>query len=154
LSVADVDAARVERAESELGAAPVAPEAIFAAEVDVFSPNAGGSVLSAETIPRLHCRAVVGAANDQLAEPADGDRLHARGILYGPDYLVNAGGLVSLLCEVGELDEDATIERVRDIGARLADLLRRSEAEHVPPHRMADRIVEEKLAAARAERRR
>ena len=152
LSVADVETARSERAAAELGATVVAPEAIYDVESDVFSPNAGGAILNDHTLPRLRCRAVVGGANEQLAEPRHGDALAARGILYGPDYLVNAGGLLSLLYEVGETDEAGVLERVRGIGLRLAELLDRSQREGVPSHAMADRIVEERLAAARAAR--
>ncbi len=154
LTVADVDESRVERATAELGARAVAPDAIYDVETDLFSPNAGGAILNAGTIPRLRCRAVVGAANEQLDTPQDADRLHQRGILYAPDYVVNAGGLLSLLYEIGETDEQGVIARVRGIGARLRELLERARAEAVVPHRMADRVVEERLAAARAERQR
>jgi leucine dehydrogenase len=154
VTVADVDAGRLERAATELGATPVAPAAIYDVEADVFSPNAGGGILNDDTVPRLRARAVVGAANDQLAEPRHGDALSARGILYGPDYLVNAGGLLSVLFEKGELDEDGVVERIKDIRGKLAGLWDRARAEGLPPHRMADRIVEERLASARARRER
>ena len=154
VTVADVDAGRVERAAAELGAAAVEPGAIYDVDADVFSPNAGGGILDDETIPRLRARAVVGAANDQLADARHGAALHARGILYGPDYLVNAGGLLSVLFEKGETDEDGVVERIRDIRPKLAALWERARAEGVPPHRMADRIVEERRAEARARARR
>jgi leucine dehydrogenase len=153
LTVSDLDAGRVERAAAETGASVVAPEAIYDVETDVFSPNAGGGVLDGGTIPRLRCRAVVGAANEQLADPEDGDRLHGRGILYAPDYVVNAGGLLSLLFEIGETDEAGVVARVRGIGARLGEIFDRARSEGVAPHRVADRIAEERLAAARAARR-
>ena len=153
LTVADADLGRAERAAAELGATIVAPDALYDVEADVFSPNAGGSVMNDDTLPRLRCRAVVGAANEQLALPRHGDALHARGIVYAPDYLVNAGGLLSLLYEVGETDEEGVLARVRGIGARLGELLARSDAEGVPPHAVADRIAEERLAEARAARR-
>jgi leucine dehydrogenase len=152
LTVADVDLGRVERAEAELRAATVAPEAIYDVEADVFSPNAAGSVLNDDTLPRLRCRAVVGGANEQLAEPRHGDALHARGILYGPDYVVNAGGLLSLLYEMGETDEDGVTERVKGIGTQLFELLQRSRAEGVASHTLADRMAEERLRAARERR--
>jgi leucine dehydrogenase len=152
LTVADVDAGRVERAAAELGASPVAPDAIYDVEADVFSPNAAGGVISDATLPRLRCRAVVGAANEQLAEPRHGDALHERGILYGPDYVVNAGGLLSLLYELGETDEDGIRRRVEQIGGRLSALWARARSEGVAPHRLADRIAEERLAAARRQR--
>lgn len=152
LTVCDVDGARAERAAAELGAAVVAPEAIYEVEAEVFSPNAAGGIINDQTLPLLRCRAVVGGANEQLAEPCHGDALHERGILFGPDYLVNAGGLLSLLYELGETDEPGVIERVRGIAPRLRRLLERSRAEGIPPHRMADRVVEERLAEARAKR--
>ena len=150
LSVSDVDAGRVERAVTTLGATPVAAEAIYDVAADVFSPNAAGGILNDDTIPRLRAAAVVGAANDQLADPRHGDALQARGILYGPDYLVNAGGLLSVLFEKGETDEDGVVERIHGIGPRLSALWQRAREEGTAPHRVADRIAEERLAAARA----
>lgn len=149
LVVADTDGAKVSRAITELGARAVSADAILGVEADVFSPNACGGILNDESIPRLHCRAIVGAANEQLAEPRHGDVLHDRGIIYAPDYVVNAGGLLSLLYETGETDEPGIIARVMRIGRTVATLLERSESDRLPPHRLADRMVEEKLAAAR-----
>jgi leucine dehydrogenase len=150
LTVADVDAARGERAAAELGAEVVAPEAILGVEVDVVSPNAAGSVIDDASLSRLRCRAVVGGANEQLAQPRHGDALHARGILYVPDYVANAGGLLSLLYETGETSEEGVLVRVRAIGDQVAELLERSRRDAVAPHALADRIVEERLAARRA----
>jgi leucine dehydrogenase len=154
LAVADVDAGRVERTASQTGAERVAPDAIYDVEADVFSPNAMGAILNDATLPRLRCRAVCGAANEQLAEPRHGDALHERGILYAPDYVVNAGGLLSLLFETGETDEAGITRRVIGIGDRLSALLERARAEHMTPQRLADRTVEERLAEARAQARR
>jgi leucine dehydrogenase len=137
-----------------LGAQATAPEAIYDAECDVFSPNAAGGVLNDETIPRLRCRSVVGGANEQLLLSRHGDALAERGILYAPDYVANAGGLLSLLFEIGETDEPGVIRRVQAIGERLAEVWARAKAENVPPQRMADRIVEERLADARARKKR
>ncbi|HEU0092753.1 MAG TPA: Glu/Leu/Phe/Val dehydrogenase family protein, partial [Vicinamibacteria bacterium] len=153
LTVADIVAARVGHAVSVWGAAAVTPEAIYDVEADVFSPNAAGGVLEEATIRRLRCRAVVGAANEQFADDGAGEALHARGILYAPDYVVNAGGLLSVLFETGALDERGVTARVRGIGDTLGEVWRRAQTEGAPPHRIADRIVEERLAAARAARR-
>jgi len=152
LTVADVDAGRAERAAAELSAAVVAPEAIYDVEADVFSPNAAGGILNDATVARLRCRAVVGGANEQLLEPRHGDALHARGIVYGPDYVVNAGGLLSLLFEQGQTDEAGVKKRVEQIGERLASLWARARRENLSPHALADRMVEERLAAARRPR--
>jgi leucine dehydrogenase len=152
LTVADIAPARVAHAVSVWGATAVAPEAIYDVEADVFSPNAGGGVLDEATIARLRCRAVVGAANEQFADKGAGEALHARGILYGPDYVVNAGGLLSVLFETGELDERGVTARVRGIAVTLADVWARARKEGAPPHRIADGIVEERLRAARSAR--
>ena len=146
-TVAALDPARAERAAEELGAAAVDAAAIYDAPADVFSPNAATGVLNDDTIPRLRCRAVVGGANEQLALPRHGDALHARGILYGPDYVVNAGGLLSLVYDTEGADDETVTARVRAIGPRLAGLWDRARAEGLPPHLMADRLAEERLAA-------
>ena len=149
LVVADLDTARAERAAAELRAEPVEPAAIYDSDADVFSPNAAGGVLNGQTIPRLRCRAVVGGANEQLAEPGDGDALHSRGILYGPDYVVNAGGLLSLVYDTEHADDDTVTSRVVAIGPRLRAVWDRARMENLAPHRMADHMAEERLAAAR-----
>ena len=154
LTVADLDPARVDRAVSELRARAVEPDAIYDADSDVFSPNAATGVLNDETVGRLRCGAVVGGANEQLAEPRHGDVLHARGILYGPDYVVNAGGLLSLLYDTERADDETVTARVRGIGTRLAVLWEKARAEGVAPHRMADQMAEARLAEARKARRR
>ena len=150
LTVADMDADLVGRARGELEAEVVAPEAIYDVACDVFSPNAAGQVLNEATIPRLRCRAVVGAANQQLGAAADGDALQARGIVYAPDYVVGAGGLVSILWERGETDIAGVVARTEAIGSTLATVLERALREGAPPFRVADRMAEERIAAARA----
>ena len=150
LEVADVDAGRVERAKSELGAKARPAKTIASAECDVFSPNADGGILNDRTIPKLRCRAVVGGANEQLLEPRHGDELAERGILYAPDYVANAGGLLSLLYETDQTDEAGVVQQVQNIAERLEHIWTRAQAEKLPPQRMADTIVEERLAEARA----
>ena len=96
LVVSDIDAERARTIAERVGAAIVDPEEAFDTPCDLFSPCATGAVLNADTIPRLRCRVVAGAANNQLAAPVDADRLSAAGILYAPDYVVNAGGVLHL----------------------------------------------------------
>ncbi len=153
LTLADVDAGRVDRAAAEMSCARVEPDEIYAVEADVFCPAAAGGIINDVTLPLLAAQAIVGAANDQLAEPRHGDELHERGIAYAPDYVVNAGGLISLLFEIGETDEDGVTERVRGIGIRVAEILARAKEENIPPTRWADQLVEKRLDAVRAERR-
>jgi leucine dehydrogenase len=149
LAIADVDAARANAAATATGAELVAPEAILAAECDVLSPNAAGGVLTGDLIEGLRCRAICGAANIPLAAPEIGDELHRRGILYAPDFVVSAGGILSLHYERGELDAAGTVARVERIGDDLTELLAAAEHEGLPPFRLAERRVDEKLAAAR-----
>ncbi len=152
LTVADVDSGRVERVVAECEATAVAPEAVYDVACDVFSTNAGGSVLDDATIPRLRCKAVVGGANEQLAEPCHGDALAARGILYAPDFVVNAGGLLTILLETGETDEEGLAARAEAIGSRVSSVWERAAAEKLAPHRVAEQMAEEKLAAVRSGR--
>ncbi len=153
LVVCDLDADRVEQARSALQAEAVPAARIYDVDAHVFAPCAAGGVLNDQTIPRLRCRAVVGAANEQLAEPRHAEALLGRGILYAPDYVVNAGGLLSLLYELGETNEAGVVARVREIGPRVLDILERARREGRSPGQVADRMVEERLAAGREARR-
>ncbi len=150
LVVSDVVPDRAQTIARELGAAVVPAEEALAIPCDVLSPCATGGVLNRETIPRLRCRIVAGAANNQLGEPADAERLAERGILYAPDYVVNAGGIIHLasLELLGE-DEATRDGRLRGIGDTLAECFRRAEAEGISPGAAAERMVAERLAAGR-----
>jgi len=153
LVVADVDAGRVRRTVEETGAGTVAPDAIFDVAADLFAPCALGGILNAETIPRLRAEIVAGAANNQLREPADGDRLRERGILYAPDYVINAGGVLGGGGrELLGWSEEETRARVDGIYDTLLAVLRLAAAGGVSPHVAADRLAEERLAALRRTR--
>jgi len=147
ISVADVDPLKSERAQREFGAAIVPLDKIFETECDVIAPCALGSALNDQTIPRLKTKIVAGAANNQLAEPRHGDDLHQRGILYAPDYAINAGGLVNVAQEV--LGYDATKSRAKtmEIFDTIYEIADRSKKTLTPTYRIADMMVEEKLAA-------
>jgi len=149
ITVADVDALKAERAQRELGAKVVSLDAIFDVDCDVFAPCALGSALNDDTIPRLKASIVAGAANNQLAQPRHGDDLHARGILYAPDYAINAGGLVNVAQEVAGYDEKKAREKTLEIHGTIAEIVRRSEKLKAPTHKVADMMVEERLAASR-----
>lgn len=148
LIVADVNAANLDRAKV-LGAEVAPVDRIHAANADVFSPNALGAGLNAQTIPELGAPIVCGAANNQLATEDDGARLVARGIAYGPDYVVNAGGIINVSAEYLGETEAQVDQRVRTIAPRLMYVLDTAKAEGVPPHQVADRIVRERIANAK-----
>jgi len=146
LFVADVDPLKAERAEREFGATVVALDAIFELPCDVLAPCALGSALNDATIPKLAVKIVAGAANNQLAEPRHGDDLHARGILYAPDYAINAGGLVNVAQEVAGYDAAQSREKTLRIYDTIAEIIERSAKTGAPTYRIADMMVEEKLA--------
>ena len=132
-----------------LGAQAVDVARIHAAAADLFSPCALGAGLNARTIPELGAPIVCGAANNQLEVEDDGARLQARGIIYAPDYVVNAGGIISVSAEyIGE-SEAAVDARVRAIAPRLMKVLETAKVQNITPHQAADAIVRERLAAAR-----
>ncbi len=150
LVLADVDDVRAKELANELDGNSVAAEEVFDVDCDVFSPCATGGVLSKVTIERLRCRVVAGAANNQLAEPDDAERLAERDILYAPDYVVNAGGIIHLasLELLGE-DETARDERVRAIGDTLGEVFSLAGERGISTAAAADAIVEQRLAAGR-----
>ncbi len=150
LVVTDAIPGRADAVARATGARAVLPEEIFDVECDLFSPNAAGAVVTAGVVGRLRCAAIVGAANNPLAAPEIGEELARRGVLYAPDFVVNAGGLLSVLFETQVLDEAGIVARVERIGADLGELLDRAEREGAAPFRVADRVVAERLAAARA----
>ena len=146
--VADVDRARVEAALAHPGVEAVATDDALTVECDVLSPCALGGLLNATTIPRLRCAAVVGAANNQLAETADADRLADRGVLYAPDYVANAGGVINIADELHGYHHDRAWARVAGIRDTMAAVLVTAEAEGITPEAAADRIAERRIATA------
>ncbi|HEV8239515.1 MAG TPA: Glu/Leu/Phe/Val dehydrogenase dimerization domain-containing protein [Thermoanaerobaculia bacterium] len=151
LLVSDVDSGRIERAVTTLGATAVAPEEAWDAPCDVFAPCAIGGVLSSSTIPRLQCRIVAGSANAQLETREDEARLAERGIVYVPDYVVNAGGAYAFaLLGRGEHDEATLFGRMDYVGEIVAAVLAESKAEGTSPLEAAGRRVARALSRGRA----
>jgi leucine dehydrogenase len=146
--VADVNKGNLQRAEV-MGVEIAPVDQIHAVTADLFAPCALGAGLNAQTIPELGAPMICGAANNQLATEEDGARLVARGITYAPDYVVNAGGIISVSAEYLGESESAVVARVRAIAPRLMRVLETAKSEGVTPHQAADRIVRERLAAAR-----
>jgi leucine dehydrogenase len=146
ISVADVDPLKSERAQREFGAKIVPLDDIFSIECDVIAPCALGSAMNDASIPKIKAKIVAGAANNQLAEPRHGDDLHARGILYAPDYAINAGGLVNVAQEVLGYDAGKSREKTLQIFDTIYEIADRSAKTGTPTYRIADMIVEEKLA--------
>jgi leucine dehydrogenase len=149
LLVTDADRARAVDAAEALGAEIVAPEEALRTACDVFSPNATGGILSSETIPGLRCRIVAGAANNQLARREDAELFGPLGILYAPDFVINAGGIIHLASlELLEEDEGTRDERLLRIGEALTEVFEAAAAENLSTGAAAERIVERRLATA------
>ncbi|HEY2798472.1 MAG TPA: Glu/Leu/Phe/Val dehydrogenase dimerization domain-containing protein [Thermoanaerobaculia bacterium] len=138
------------RLPSGIAATYVSPESLFDTDCDVFAPCALGAVLNAGTIPRLRCRAVVGAANNQLAELEDAERLRAAGLLYAPDFVVNAGGAIAItgIEALGWSREKAERE-VEGIAGTLSGILDLADSEGITTEAAARRVAERHIAGAR-----
>ncbi len=145
LIVTDIDEAAVRRAVGEFGATAAAPDDIYAAEADVFAPCALGAVIDDDTIPRLKAPIVAGAANNQLAEERHGRVLMERGILYAPDYVINAGGLLDVARFPIGMDIEAARGKLHRIADTLAEAFARSDQEDIPVNLVADRMAEERF---------
>lgn len=146
------DAAR-QRAGAVPGARVVEPDAIYDVQCDIFAPCALGGVLNELTIPRLRCAVVCGAANNQLADDADAARLAGRGILYAPDYIVNAGGIINVSYEMGRpYNADAAMAKAAQIGETTAHIIAMAKERGITTARAADQLAEERLSAARKAR--
>lgn len=132
------------------GATVVDPDAVLSAEADIVSPCALGGVLSVDTIPALRCEVVVGSANNQLATEHDAQRLADAGVLYGPDFVANAGGIVNIAVELeGTYDPVEAHRRVEGIGDTMASVLRRADAEAITPEAAAMALATDRLGSSR-----
>ena len=138
LVVSDIQAEAVERIRVEMPVDVMAPNEIHTAQAHIFAPCALGGGLNPITIPDMRARCVVGAANNQLASEADAGRLHERGILYVPDFVANAGGIINVAAEYLGNGEDQVRAAVNRIPLRLAEVLDRADAAQCPPASVAD----------------
>jgi len=153
LSVADVRPVALQRVCDEFKARAVAVEEVLFEDVDVLSPCALGAVLSAQSIPRLRARVIAGAANNQLAQGQDGAALPAAGILYAPDYVINAGGIISVSREYhGGASEAQVIADIHGIPARLTEIFERARRENRTTNAVADELARERLGRQRQQR--
>jgi leucine dehydrogenase len=144
----DIDAEAMARARAEHGVEPVACDELLDLPCDVFAPCALGATINERTIPRLKARVIAGAANNQLAdERRDGEELHRRGILYAPDFLINAGGLVNVYNEYIGYDRERALrmaDRIFDSTRRVFEI---AERDGIAPWLAGERLAEERLAA-------
>ena len=149
LLVADLDEARVDRVCAEFGAERVPDAEILFVDADVLAPCALGAILHEESIPGIKARIVAGGANNQLRSQGDGQRLADAGILYAPDYVINAGGIINVACEYfGDVDDAGVMDLVARIGPRLSAIFDEAERTGEPTNVIADRQARKIIADA------
>jgi leucine dehydrogenase len=143
---ADLDEDRARKVAEAHGATLVDRATVLEEQCDLLAPCALGGVLNEETIPRLQCRAVCGAANNQLSDDAADDLLAARGIVYAPDFVANAGGIINIAEEFTGYSRERALERVSGIEQTTFDVLERARAEGTAPGRVAQAMARERIA--------
>jgi leucine dehydrogenase len=149
LSIADVDQARAQKLASAVNGTVASTDEILSLEADVVSPNALGAILNEQTIGALKTPIVAGGANNQLATPEDGVRLKNRGILYAPDYVINAGGIINVCTEyLGDGDASLVRQRIQGIPVRLEQIWAESEASGRDPAAVADAMAQRLIGRA------
>jgi leucine dehydrogenase len=145
LLVTDIDQAKVNLVKENFGAEAISPEEIYDVEADIFSPNALGGVINDETVKRLKVKIVAGAANNQLEEERHADMLRKKKILYAPDFVIGAGGLINVVNELEGHSQDRANKRAAGIYEILSRVLEKSEQEDIPTHKAATLIAEERI---------
>ena len=143
--VTDINKALVEKAVTEYGAEAVGLDEIYDVPADVYSPCALGGTVNEQTLPRLKAKVICGAANNQLANNAIGDEVARRGILYAPDYAVNAGGVMNVALELDGYNRERAMRMMRTIYHNLTRIYEISDREGVPTYQAADRLAEERI---------
>lgn len=154
VTICDINEERVQELASEYGFEVTTDAEHLSLECDVYAPCARGAGINDETIPKLKCKAVAGCANNQLLEPRHAQALRERGILYAPDYVLNAGGIINVSVELlpGGYDEAVAMERIGRIYDNLKLVFEISREQDIPTNEAAEHLAEERLAEAAAKR--
>jgi leucine dehydrogenase len=147
LIVTDIDAERVKTVVSEFGARAVAPDEIYAVQADIFAPCALGAIINDKTIPQLKCEIVAGAANNVLHEERHGNTLEEKGILYAPDYVANAGGVINVYSELAGWSSARAFRKADEIYDTILKVFSIAKKDKIPTYEAADRLAEQRIAA-------
>jgi glutamate dehydrogenase/leucine dehydrogenase len=152
LVVADINEVATGEAALNFGAKVTSVDDIHAVDCDIFSPCALGAGLNSATIPQLSCSAVAGSANNQLKTPDDAIRIKAAGILYAPDFVVNAGGIINIAAARGGYSVDTAKDMIDRVGPNLTAIIEKAQELDIDTHTAAEVVADERIAAARAKR--
>lgn len=144
--VSDIDPEKVKRVVEQHKVEAVAPDQILFAECDILAPCALGAVVNDQTISKLRCKVIAGGANNQLAEPRHGDQLGELGVLYAPDYVVNAGGLMNVFVELEGYSSDRSLDKTKMVYDNCMKVFEIAKRDRVSTHVAADRMAEERIA--------
>ena len=149
LIVTDIDAERVKRVVKEFRATAVGADEIYDAKADIFAPCALGGIINDDTLKRLKVEIVAGGANNQLLETRHGDELEKRGVLYAPDYVANAGGVINVYGELAGWDAQRSLRKADEIFDTILGVFEIAKSDGIPTYLAADRLAERRLAAVR-----
>ncbi|MFD1736382.1 branched-chain amino acid dehydrogenase [Bacillus salitolerans] len=152
LIVTDINKEAVAKAVEEFGAKAVDVNDIYSVDCDIYAPCALGATINDDTIPQLKAKVVAGAANNQLKETRHGDMLHEMGIVYAPDYVINAGGVINVADELYGYNRDRAMKKVETIYDNIEQVINISKRDGVPTYVAADRLAEERIATMRNSR--
>jgi leucine dehydrogenase len=145
LIVTDISKDKVARCVEDFGAEAVKPDAIYGVDAEIFAPCALGAIINSDTIPQLKCNIIAGAANNQLATYEDGKAVQKRGILYAPDYVINAGGLINVYSELADWTTDRSKRKAGEIYQTLLEVFELAREEKLTTGEAADRIAERRI---------
>jgi len=152
LIVTDINKEAVERAVNDFGAKAVGPDEIYGVECDIYAPCALGATVNDDTIPQLKAKVIAGSANNQLKEERHGDQIHEMGIIYAPDYVINAGGVINVADELYGYNRDRAMKKVEGLYQSIETVIEISKRENIPTYKAADRMVEERIERMRNSR--
>jgi leucine dehydrogenase len=152
LIVTDINKEAVQRAVEDFGARAVDPNEIYGVECDIYAPCALGATINDDTIPQLKAKVIAGSANNQLKDTRHGDIIHEMGIVYAPDYVINAGGVINVADELYGYNHERAMKKVDQIYASIEKVIAISKRDGIPTYVAADRMAEERIEKMRNSR--
>jgi leucine dehydrogenase len=152
LIVTDINREAVNRAVEDFGARAVDPNEIYGVECDIYAPCALGATINDETIPQLRAKVIAGSANNQLKDTRHGDIIHEMGIVYAPDYVINAGGVINVADELYGYNQERAMKKVEQLYATIEKVIEISKRDGIPTYVAADRMAEERIERIRNSR--
>ncbi|CAH0284570.1 leucine dehydrogenase [Bacillus sp. Soil745] len=152
LIVTDINKESVARAVESFGATAVNPDEIYGVDCDIYAPCALGAVINDQTINQIRAKVIAGAANNQLKETVHGDQIHEKGIIYAPDYVINAGGVINVADELLGYNRERALKKVETVYDTIERVIEIAKRDQIPTYKAADRMAEERIARMRNSR--